>query len=185
MDYVVIEDPEGRYYEGSLVEQSRAAQLTARGVAVLPLSGALMKISGAGGYVKRAWGAGWPLDTLHPVMAAQVLLYVDPTCSRVHWLARLVPSEASEQRAKEGVPPQGSLRIAADSSQRSPNAARLVPQDPTLDASRLGRPDARGGWTVGGKAALSCPVPGPAGFALYGHAPGLRVLWAAVSSTEK
>jgi len=180
--HVVIEDPEGRYYEGSIVDPARARQLSARGACVLPFAGPLMKLSGAGGWVKRAWGAGWPLDTPHPAMTSQVLLYVEPTCRVVHWAARVVPHE----EWREGDPmPQGSLRLAADSSQRVPNATRVVPLDNPVDVSKLGKPDARGGWTVRGKASVACGLAGHYGFAVWGNAPSMRVLWAALSTTER
>jgi len=182
--HVVVDDPEGIYYVGSLVDASRARQLSTRGVTVLPFAAPMMKLSGAGGYVLRSWGAGWPLDDLHPAMTSQLLLYVDPSCRVLHWRARVSPAENAPWLT-DGTVPQGSLRIAADSSQRAPNAARLVPQDSPVDVSRLGRPDSRGGWIVGGKASVACGVAGHLGLAIYGGAPGMRLLWAAVSTTER
>ena len=179
--YIVVEDPEGTYYEGSLVDPLRAAKLTARGAVLLPVEPELFRLSGVGGYSKRAWGAGWPLDSVHPLAVAQLLLLCDPEHPGLHWCARLSRSDAAQ--ASEGHVVQGSLRIAADTSQRTPHNLRLIPGDSPIDAGKLGKPDARGGWTVRGRATLQCASQGHYGLALYGMAPGLRVLWAAVSCT--
>lgn len=181
--YIVVEDPENRYFEGSLIDPKRAAPLQARGVAMLPCCPTLFGRSGAGGYFKRSWGAGWPLDAQHPMIAAQMVLFCGPEHPGLHWVARLAPSEEARINDESGFKVQGQLRIAADSGQRTPNNCRLTPVDRPIDCSRLGKPDARGGWTVRGKATIHCSSEAIYGFALYGHAPGLRVLWAAISCT--
>lgn len=184
--YIVIEDPENQYYEGSLVDPQTAIQLKARGVAVLPCEPNLFKLSGAGGYFKRAWGAGWPLDSMHPKMSAQTALFCDTQHRALHWAARLAPT-SDEVRELIGTPngPVGTLRLAADTSQRTPNHAKLLPNGVAVDVRNLGKPDARGGWVVRGKATVSVMTEGVFGFALYGNAPGLRVLWCAVTTTQE
>jgi hypothetical protein len=152
-------------------------------VALLPVVPELFRLSGAGGYFRRGWGAGWPLDGVHPVMSAQMVLFCDRDRTLLHWCARLAQTEESEARRLAGTRPQGQLRLAADTSQRTPHALKLTPQGPPVDVSQLGAPDARGGWLIQGKSTLACPGEGHYGLALYGYAPGLRVLWAAVTVT--
>jgi hypothetical protein len=179
MDLIVVEDPKGEYYEGSLVTEQRAAQLRARGVAMLPVDPQLFKLSGAGGYFKRSWGAGWPLDTPYPVMAAKMILYCDQTHLQLHWLARLAPQEDGKNLGAA----HGALRLAADTGQRA-NNMKLTPVGMPVDVRLLGEPDERGGWTVGGLSRIATPGDGHYGLALYGNAPGLTLLWAAVTNTK-
>ena len=184
--FIVVEDPKGTFYEGSIVDSRRAAQLEAQGVTLLPVMPEMFELSGVGGYFRRSWGAGFPLDTPHPVMAAPMMLYCDPEHPGLHWRARIEPSEARALVMASGdglYNGQGGLRIAADSGQRTPHSSRLMPVGPNVDVTKLGKPDARGGWTVGGRATIQCASAGHYGFALYGNALGLRVLWAAMSVT--
>lgn len=181
-NFIVVEDPESRYYEGSLVSPQKAAQLVTRGVTLLPVAPELFALSGVGGYMRRAWGAGWPLDSNVPMMTSKLALYCDKEHTALHWCARLVVSEEQEKR-NDGKAMQGILRIASDSSQRNPQGSKLSGVGAPIDISKLGAPDARGGWTIAGEAVMSTPGEGHYGFALYGMAPGLRVLWAAVSCT--
>ncbi len=182
-NYIVVEDPENQYFEGSLVEAQRAEQLQQRGVAVLPVVPDLFKKSGAGGFFKRAWGSGWPLDALYPKMTAQMALFCDPIYKQMNWRARLVASP--EFLAMDPVSRQGQLQLVADTSQRTPFNASCVPIDRPVVIRELGAPDARGGWVIGGRATIAVQTEGHYGFSLYGHAPGLRVLWAAVSVTQE
>ncbi len=89
--YIVVEDPENSYWEGALVDEQRAGQLRARGVALLPCLPDMFRRSGVGGYARRAWGAGWPLDSAVPRMVAPLTVYLAPEAgTHVYWLARLV-----------------------------------------------------------------------------------------------
>lgn len=185
--YIVIEDPENQYYEGSLIEAQKAAQLEARGVITLPVMPELFKKSAAGGFFKRAWGSGWPLDALHPKMTSQMTLFCDPVHNCLHWKAKLVPTD--EFLALPAAQRQGQLQIVADTGQRTPYNASVVPIDRPVLIRELGARSpasttaASTSWVVGGRATIACQVEGHYGFAIYGHAPGLRVLWAAVSVT--
>jgi hypothetical protein len=179
--YIVIEDPENQYYEGSLVEAQKAAQLEARGVITLPVVPDLFKKSAAGGYFKRAWGSGWPLDALHPKMTSQMTLFCDPIHKCLHWKAKLVATD--EFMAQPAAQHQGQLQVVADTGQRTPYNASVVPIDRPVLIRELGSPRTDKSWVVGGRATIACNVEGHYGFALYGHAPGLRVLWAAVTVT--
>jgi hypothetical protein len=110
-------------------------------------------------------------------------LFCEPRHRSLHWCARLVATDEVLAMQAAGDPPHGSLRISADTGQRTPFHAGVQMVDKPVDVRNLGRPDASGGWVIGGQALLSCPVEGHYGLGIYGTAPGLRVLWAAVTVT--
>jgi len=172
---IVVYDPADEYWEGSLVEDNRAAQLEARGVVLLPVEASLFKLSGVGAYHRRAWGAGYPLSNATPRMNCPLTIFVVPECHSLHWVARLVPDPHL------AVDPTGTLRIVIDSDQPGGSLGGFSMVDPGVDCSKLGPPDNDGGWQIGGKACIYPSHAGHAGLALYGSAPGLRVAWAAVS----
>jgi hypothetical protein len=179
---IVVEDPEGQYFEGSLVDRQKAAQLEARGVALMPVDPRLFQNSAVGGYFKRAWGSGLPLDSLFPRVQAPMILYCDPQYPVLHWRTRVVASEEFLELDRECR--TGGLHIATDTSQRTPFSATVGGVTSTL-VRELGAPDHDHGWVIGGTAVLTCGHAGHVGLCLYGHAPGLRVLWAAVSTTQE
>ncbi len=173
--HIVVSDPSNEYHAGSIIDISRARQLFAtRAVISLPVQPELFKMSGVGGYMKREWGAGFPLDAIVPRMFCPLTMYCSKEFSHLHWAARLVASETGRKH-------QGTLRLTADSSQASPLYQSLTEGGPPVDCSKLGTPDARGGWVVRGTAELQVQQPGHYAFAIYGAAPGLRVAWAAIS----
>jgi hypothetical protein len=186
-DWIVVDDPRGEWHEGALANAARAKQLASRGVTLLPVVPAYFRASGVGGYMRRGWGAGYPLSKDAPQMHCPLLVYLDPstaasgiyraTTSILHWRARLLPAE-------KGTKPSGMLRATADTGQATAQNAHMAPASsaPT-DLTKLGEPDERGGWTVGGEAQLNVPMKGHYGFGLYGVGPGLRVAWAAASVT--
>lgn len=181
--FIVVEDPEGQYFEGSLVERQLSVQLQSRGVDLLPVNPELFRQSGAGGFFKRAWGAGWPLDALYPRTNAPMVLYCDALHKVLTWKARLTATpEFLAQPEDQRI---GQLQILADVGQISPFHVSLTETGPGVQIKLLGAPDHHGGWTVGGQGTVTCRTEGHAGFALYGYAPGLRVLWSAVTLTEE
>jgi hypothetical protein len=194
--WVVVEDATADYLEGSVVDATRAHQLSSRGVALLPFSPDLAKRSGVGGYMRRGWGAGYPLDAHIARMHCPLATYGTPGYEEVHWRARLVADEAhvaelrrhfevpEGQDAPRWTPIDGLLRLAPDSSQATPLLARAERVDSPVNMRELGAPDARGGWTVGGELLVRFPQEGVYGFGVYGSAPGLRVAWAAMSLVE-
>lgn len=191
--WIVVWDPQNEWWEGSLVDESRARQLEARGVALLPCMPELFKLAGVGGYAKRAWGAGWPLDYGAPRMACPLTIYMpradDPagrvrTTNTLYWKARIVPSDEVRARLLEGAVYDGVLRLAADSGQAGPLHAGLTPRAPAPDFRKLGQPDAHGGWTIGGNGTTTPTVQGFYNYALYGAAPGFRVVWLAATVAE-
>ena len=174
--HVVVDDPTGQYYEGSLVEPVRAEQLRTKGTALLPVDPNLFLSSGVGGYFRRGWGSGWPFVGAHPMMHAPLLLLCDERHTWLHWCARLVRSDA-------GPIQPGQLRIAADPGQHTAGRiAKLRIEGLPIDVQKLGPVDpARGGWVVGGTAALTIGAEGHYGFSLWGYAPGMSVVWVAAS----
>lgn len=189
-DWIVVEDPSGEWWEGALCDAPRARSLAGRGVVLLPVVPDFFRISGVGGYFRRSWGSGFPLSRTVPMFAAPCVVALDSTkvarvatgsivtTSEVHWRARLVPvGDAPESLA-------GTLRMASDSAQSLARFAPVVPgTSQIIDVAKLGKPDERGGWMVGGKMQTSAPSAGHYGFSLYGYAPGLAVAWVAVSVT--
>lgn len=186
-NWLVVEDPTGEWWEGALVEESRKAQLEARGVVLLPVLPDLFRRSGVGGFHKRAWGAGWPVLPARPTIVAPLTLYCSASFAFVHWAARVMPSSEQYERienSEKGVI-QGFLRFIADASQAIPNKAGCQPVV-ECDLSTLdNRTVQERGFIVRGSAKVSIPGDGHYGFALYGAAAGLRVVWAAASQSAE
>jgi hypothetical protein len=189
MHHVVIWDPDGDYWEGAIVDSQRVNELRARGVALLPCVPEVFRLAGCSGFAKRAWGAGWPLDTVVPAIVCPLTIFApaQPVLRTLHWSARLVPAESGRARLAAGKEvAQGVLQLAA-SEQRSGQHRAVVSdsQDGTnaISIASLGKPDAEGGWTVEGRAFLHASSEGFYGLALYGCAPGLRVEWLASTLT--
>lgn len=179
--WIVVWDPEAEYWSGGLVDLVKAHQLAQRGVVLLPVEPPLFKLSGVGGYHYRAWGGGYPLDNPMPRMTCPLSMYCSREYPVFHWKARLVaePNVADDVASFEGA-----LRLQSDIGQVNPLKVGLMPlakADPLFDMRQIGKADQYGGWTIGGKATAQVPQDGIYGFGLYGGAPGLRVVWAAVS----
>jgi len=177
--HVVVWDPQGKFWEGSLIEDERAAQLDARGVVSLPVEASLFARSGVGGFMKRAWGAGWRLNFNIPKLSCPLCMYVRPDMHRVCFAARLV---LDEQTPTDPSGLLGSLRFVTDSGQPSAQLGGYI-ADPkcVIDVSQLGPMDEHGGWSVKGEGKLFAQSDGYVGTGIYGSAPGLRIAWAAVA----
>lgn len=189
---VVVWDPEGEYWPGGVVTQQQAREFASkarRGVVTLPVLVDQLGASGCGGYSKREWGAGVPLSNPVPRLLAPLVLYVDalppfaggkPAARGIAWAARLVRDAAVKIER-----PDGTVRFAADGSQRNPQKATYHELGDRQQLVReLGAEDRHGGWTVGGEGSLGVAAEGHYGFALYATAPGLRVVWVAASLVQ-
>lgn len=181
--HVVVWDPEGDYWEGAVVESSVAARLGNRGVITLPVVPDHFKWSGVAGWAKRAWGAGLPLDSLVPAMAAPLTLYCHPEARGLTWAARLVPDVRADgqgparRRAGEGM-----IRFTSDTGQRTVGKGQYSEVEERAVLVRdFHEPDNNGGWTIRGRGHVSIGSEGHYGYSLYGTAPGLRVVWVAAS----
>ena len=187
--YVVVEDEAGEYWEGSVVDHARAGKLAARGAVVLPCDPTLFT-SGVGGYARRAWGAGWPLDYATPRTCCPVTIYVRkpghpdarvqdrPTLT---WRARLVAAPAVEERMRAGERFEGMIRFVADGGQPFPAFATYASDEKPILLAQIDKPGEDGEWIIGGSGQVNVPQDGHYGFGLYGCAPGFRVAWVAAS----
>lgn len=182
---VVAWDPKGEYWEGSLVPARFEPQLAARGAALLPCVPELFKRGGAAGYVKRSWGAGFPLDVGVPRMHCPITMLVLSGYNILHWRARLVSSPEFDERAKDThFRPGGMLRFVGDGGREQVTHLHATQVTPAIDAREIGAKDAAGGWTVGGRVLVQPQNDAHCGFALYGAGDGLRVVWLAVTATK-
>jgi hypothetical protein len=176
----------GDWWEGSLVDDDRARVLESRDVIVLPVVPDLFKVSGVGGYHKRAWGAGWSLDSMTPKTISPMTIYCSKDLTAIHWAARVMPEAnfidmiSREDNRKQLT---GFIRLVSDNSQAIPAKCGLMAEQyvdvRTLTKDKL----VKGCFQIRGTATISVPGDGHYGFALYGYAPGLRVLWSAVSQS--
>ena len=182
-NWIVVEDPKGEYWEGSLLSLPVSRQLKARGAAVLPIDPNLMKRSGVGGFMKRAWGAGYPLDYQRHAMCCPLTIYATVRHAKLHWVARLVPGDRIAKLVAEGKPFEGSLQLTADSSQMGTHHAGMQQHQPPVASRDLGKLDELGGWLVGGESVVRLAMDGHHGFGLYGSMPGVRVAWLAATIT--
>lgn len=187
-NWIVVEDPTGEWWEGALVEESRCRQLESRGVVLLPVLPDLFKRSGVGGFHKRAWGAGHPLHPSRPSIAAPLMLFVSESFEHVHWAARLALDPAYLERVKageKGIFASGFLRFVGDASQSNPTKCTLMPTK-EADLSKLDdRTLVEDGFIIRGDSRVNFPGDGHYGFAFYGTALGLRVVWSAVSQAAE
>lgn len=181
--WVVLEDPQQQFWEGALVGLAQARVLEARGVVVLPVDTELMRLSGVGGYHKRAWGAGWELPLNAPQTFCNLTLFCLREYTRLSWKAKVVV-DAGSMEAVEERKLRGFLRITPDGSQVSPYKMGLRQED-VVDFSSYGIPQMHdGAFIIGGTASTFVPTDAHYGLALYGMGLGLRVAWAAVSQTR-
>lgn len=178
---VVVSDPLGKVWTGSIVTGAQTHSLEARGVVLLPCNPELFGLCGVGGFAKREWGWGWPLGGSTPSMNGPLAIYLPRDVREVHWAVRLASVEGDDWKRATG-----SMSFSDDRGQR---AVRAVPGWLPAEGKRqiqpreLGEPDAAGGWTWKGSGQVQIVDDAIYGFALYGVAPGLRLLWAAVSAT--
>lgn len=179
--HVVVWDPEGKFWEGALVDYQLAKSLHPSGVVTLPCVPDLFRLSGVGGYAKRSWGAGIPLDSMAPQLVAPLTIFCQPEVRGMTWAARLVPDVRADGRSPKGKL-DGMVRFASDSAQRTPSRGAFVEigERPVM-VRDFGEADEHGGWTIGGKGHLSLQGEGHYGFALYATAPGFRVVWLAAA----
>lgn len=179
---IVVWDPEGKYWEGSLVSDATSDRIKGRGGATLPVDPALFQLSGVGGYFKRSWGAGWPCEHSIPKMFCPMTLFITPEHRILHWVARIVPDENHAHQAEsKGIDGPGTLTIMSYTARANTYTAPVTPETQVQQLRLLGATDKLGGWTVGGRAIANPSVEGNHAFALYGAAQGIRVAWAALS----
>lgn len=176
--HIVIDDPNGENYEGSLVDDLTAKILMGKDVVVLPIAEHLLLRTGIGGFFKRAWGSGIPMSSHAPSSIAPMTIFVDTEIDTINWAIRIVP-DVDMPNVKEF---NGLLRLMIDSSQ--PNGGSISHVREHFALNDLGAPDARGGWTLRGSYVVKAYGAGFMGLSVYGTAPGLRVLWSAITASR-
>jgi hypothetical protein len=182
-DYVVVDDPRGEWRDGSLVKRSTAAVLASRGLALLPLTPGLLH-AGCGGYVKRAWGSGVPLDFGTPRLTCPISIFGTALARHLRWAMRLVAGAEVLERIRLGQPFEGTVHVSADTSQRGCLVAGVRQVEPPMNARALGPADEEGGWTLEGAAECALADAGVYGLGVFGAMPGVRVAWLAVALCE-
>lgn len=179
--FIVVDDPSGNWWEGSLVEdEARMRVLEGEGISLLPVMPMLMRQSGVGGFFKRAWGSGIDLSNQNPQVIAPMILYVDPLVTTINWLVRLMPDPKIQGIRKFN----GILRLMHDPGQPHAPIGGLSGARTKVELTELPAPDARGGWTIRGEYDIRPHAAGHIGLAIFGTAPGLRVIWSAVSASR-
>lgn len=171
----VLHDPLGNYWEGALVSPEMARELEGRGVATIPMLPELAGRNGAAGWVKRAWGAGWPLSNV-PRRISPLVLFVVPGLGTLNWRARVTGPCA--------VSADAFVRFTSDAQQALVSTSGFVTSPEAVQIAKLGPPDEDGGWTIGGVGKIVAPGEQYLGVSAYGMGPGLLLEWLAVSQTE-
>jgi len=184
MKHVVVWDPEDKYTEGSLVDDGVAAMVKGRGGSVLPVDATLFELGGCAGYMRRGWGAGWPVDFSMPKMFCPLTLYITKEQRTIHWSARLVSTLVRTGPGDVDPRRDGVIQLAAAPSRGNTLQAPLTPKVVPPRLMDLGPADAHGGWLIGGTAQVNVREEGNHSFALYGSGAGVRVAWAAIAATR-
>lgn len=185
MDHVVIFDPNGNFWPGALVGGRRVSSLHGEGVRTLPVETSLFTRSGIGGFFMRSWGAGVRLNNPQPKMIVPMTVYVDAACNELHWMVRLMPDLTDHPADVPFEVPKrfnGLIRLSQDSQQPGTTVQGLGPSKGDIPLDDLGPLDEHGGWTVQGRSQLSPTGEGYMGVSFYGTAPGLTMVWAAITA---
>lgn len=183
MRHIVVWDPEEKYWDGAIVTEEQASTLRAYGAVLLPVSPELFKRSGCGGYAKRSWGSGWPLDYSAPTMCAPICMFIEPGFSHLAWAARLIPDPQLRAAIAEGKRPAGVLRLTPTNAGGFSLRTTFTADTTHVGVANLGELDEFGGWTARGEAKMQLTQGGYYEFALYGAMPGVRVGWVAATAS--
>lgn len=187
---VVVHDPSGKYWDGSLVLAASIPMLKAGGGISLPVDAKQVTQGGAAGWYKRAWGAGWPMDYPTSQLACRMLLAVPQGESVVNWAAMLVAGPPVQEMLQEpnklSLMGNGQVSLASD-QQQSLQTATYTPMTQPVGLKGLEKELRAGKGTciVQGRGAVRTERAGVHGFALYGSMPGMRVAWAALAVMER
>ena len=182
--FIILEDPQNRYWRGALVEREKAHALQAQGVISMPVEPTLFHTNAVAGFFRRDWGGGWAI----PQMAGPcgpMVMHVIPNLHTVNWVACIVGTPALLAEVAAGKKPIGLLRLVTDSGQRGLQSGGLSNQEESvIDVSTVGDPSPEGTWIIRGRGRIDASTDLLLGFTLYGHAHEMRVAWAAISQTE-
>lgn len=176
--HIIVWDPRKKAWPGSLLTDNHARALEQQGVVSLPCDPRMFMVCGAGGFAKREWGAGWPLDSGSSRFHAPLTIFATPEHRRLYWAARLMPDSTEDWQKKLS----GKIQFATQVQQGTQVVANWSPDSPpTPPIESLGPPDAAGGWTLRGAGYVRVQHATMYGFAFYGVAAGARLIWAAAS----
>lgn len=170
---IVVYDPTHELNEGTVVDgPARVSKLERARVVLMPFDDPRGKLGAVDGYFKRGWGKGWRFDRMAGERGCPMLMYVEPSVPYVYWAARLVAGEKN---------PSGQLKLTTDSSGQRAMSGGLSADVRCAQLGLLGKPDADGGWTVGGRSRLTTASSGLMALCLYGIARDAVVVWSAVT----
>jgi hypothetical protein len=179
---IVVWDPTGMHHEGELIDEQQAVLLANKGTALLPIDPALLRRSGASGWIKRLWGAGAEPLTSRRFCPVTICISAAPGAEALYWKARLVRAVGPAHEVAE---PRGTLTLSADSGQPGISSEVGVGQEsPPVQLHMLGTVDKYDGWTIGGKLRLRASREGFLGLSFFSVARGVKVRWLAVSQAK-
>ena len=193
--YIVVEGANhpwrnGTLREGQIIDRNEFLRLQAAGVVMLPYAEPLAKLSGIGGYHRRAWGEGITLNGLAPRLVCPLTVFLTRQHNaKLSWVALAVPDEETMRDLQAGRRPYtGRAQLAGDPSQTI--ATKLVTggDGGMVQFDGLGMPQYRkdlGGFLLRGDTEARVPMDGYYGLGIYGMARGLRVVWAAVAQATQ
>ena len=182
--WIVVDDPTGKMFEGEVVGQRDIGALAARGATILPFRPDLGKRSGIGGYHKRALGYGTALHPFQQKIAGQIVLFCTPEYRTVFWAAKLIADESVRKLLADKQRVECTVRLAPDATQESAFRAGFSAQGKQWKAVTdlvAGNLDKHGAIVVFGEAGVSVQTPGFYPFALSGSGQGFRVAWVAAT----
>lgn len=189
--YIVVEPAnhpwrDGTLREGQIVGQREYLQLKAAGVVMLPYAEPLARLSGVGGYHRRAWGEGITLSGLTPRLACPLTVFLTTQQrAKLSWCALAVPDAETMRDLGAGRRPYtGRVQLAGDQSQAIASKIVTTGNGGMVQLDGLGSPQYRkdlGGFLLEGVTEALVPMDGHYGLGIYGMARGLRVVWAAVA----
>lgn len=181
--FIVVWDPSGDFWEGSVIPQEQASIIKSRGGAVLPCDTRFFRRAGVAGYMRRGWGAGWPLEHHNPMPFCPMTVFLTPQHKEVYWTARIVPADVGRVKETPGIL-AGTIQLSPDSNQSPQFQTGMMPDSERISVRDLGAIDQYDGWTISGRARIMPTVENYFGFTLYGACPGIRVVWTAMSVLE-
>lgn len=180
MTWMVVHDPIGKHPIGTVlaVEHMRATAEFARGVVALPIDRDMLgSPNPVVGYFRRDWGFGVPFNAPGTSRGCPMLLMALPSRYFLHWAARIVPVERS-------TPVGGQIRLVASTALQL-GIGGGISHDDLPKLNELGPPDDQGGWVIRGRNRISIGQEGFIAFDLYGPVQNARVLWSAVTQSER
>lgn len=177
---IIVDDPTGKYGEGTRINPEFKGKLDLAGITSLPLDPVLLKDSGVGGYVVRRFGNGGEAIPSVTGFFARTTLFVKREFPLIHFSAAIQIEKGST----------GHFRFVQDGTQAHTTKgglAGLNAFDLTVLQNKMAQENESSSVViVEGHASLNLTNDAYAGFALYGSSShNAKCLWIAVSNTSK